>query len=229
MSGDGNHAVLMDRVYRHTRHIYDPTRKYFLFGRDRVLAELDAEPGHGVLEIGCGTGRNLMKAAALYPDARFFGVDISSAMLELAGRKRDRMASLRARVRFGEGDACSFDPNALFGVGSFDRIFFSYSLSMIPDWQGALGHGLTLLKPGGRLSVVDFGDQSGLPGWFKAALLRFLSVYHVTPRTALPDVAKALAAQQGTDFKVETKRILKGYAQLITIAATPGNDAGAQG
>lgn len=232
MSADGNHAVLMDRVYRYTRHIYDPTRKYFLFGRDRVLAELDAKPGHDVLEIGCGTGRNLMKAASLYPDARFFGVDISSAMLELACKKRDRIAGARDTVHFAEADACSFDPAEFFKLAGFDRIFFSYSLSMIPDWTGALSHGLTMLKPGGRLAIVDFGDQSDLPGWFKTPFFRFLSVYHVTPRTDLPRVARDLAAPDEADVDIESRQILNGYAQLITItkgaAAPPAPGVGVE-
>src|SRR5262245_11531474 len=72
------HAALMDGVYCHQRHVYDVTRKYYLLGRDRMLAGLDVPPGGGVLELGCGTGRNLLLAARRYRDARFFGLDIST-------------------------------------------------------------------------------------------------------------------------------------------------------
>ena len=61
-------AALMDRMYRRQRHIYDLSRKYYLLGRDEAIARLDPAPGDGVLEIGCGTGRNLIKAAQAYPD-----------------------------------------------------------------------------------------------------------------------------------------------------------------
>ena len=85
---------LMNRTYRHQRHIYDLTRKYFLLGRDRLIAGLDAYPGARVLEIGCGTGRNLIAAARRFPDARLFGVDISTEMLNSAAA-----AIARARAR----------------------------------------------------------------------------------------------------------------------------------
>ena len=74
----------MDGIYRYQRYIYDGTRKYYLFGRDRLLDELQPDDGSTVLEVGCGTGRNLIHAARRYPNARFFGFDISHAMLETA-------------------------------------------------------------------------------------------------------------------------------------------------
>ena len=74
----------MDAIYRYQRYIYDATRKYYLLGRDRLLDELEPPPGGSVLEIACGTGRNLIGAARRYPDARFYGFDISSAMLDTA-------------------------------------------------------------------------------------------------------------------------------------------------
>ena len=64
-----DHAGLMDRVYRRQRHVYDASRKYYLVGRDEMLARLNVPATGSVLEIGCGTGRNLVKAAGLYPRA----------------------------------------------------------------------------------------------------------------------------------------------------------------
>ena len=74
-------ALLMDRMYRRQRHIYDLSRKYYLLGRDEAIARLRPAAGDGVLEIGCGTGRNLVKAARAYPAARLYGLDVSRAML----------------------------------------------------------------------------------------------------------------------------------------------------
>ena len=67
----------MNRMYRRQRHIYDGTRRYYLLGRDQLISGLKPAPGASVLEIGCGTGRNLVLAARLHPDAQFFGLDVS--------------------------------------------------------------------------------------------------------------------------------------------------------
>ena len=133
---DQIHARHLDGIYRHQRFIYDLTREYYLLGRDRLIAELAPPPAGSVLEIGCGTARNLIKAAALYPSARLYGVDLSSLMLRSAAGSVAR-CGLAHRVRLGFGDATSFDAQELFAVAAFDRIFMSYTLSMMPDWQGA--------------------------------------------------------------------------------------------
>ena len=46
---------------------YDASRRYYLLGRDRLLDQLAPPPGGSILEIGCGTGRNLIGAARRYP------------------------------------------------------------------------------------------------------------------------------------------------------------------
>src|SRR5258707_13406686 len=77
-------AELMDRLYRRQRHLYDFTRKYYLLGRDRLIRRLSPPPGSRLLEIGCGTARNLVAAAHPHPGVAFLGIDISSEMLETA-------------------------------------------------------------------------------------------------------------------------------------------------
>lgn len=69
----------MDSIYRSQRHIYDLTRKYYLFGRDRLIAGLDLLAGGSVLELGCGTGRNLALIARRWPGAELFGLEIGRA------------------------------------------------------------------------------------------------------------------------------------------------------
>ncbi|TIW71380.1 MAG: class I SAM-dependent methyltransferase, partial [Mesorhizobium sp.] len=182
-----SHAELMDGVYRWQRHIYDLTRKYYLLGRDRLISGLDVPPGGTVLELGCGTGRNIILAACRYPEARFFGLDISAEMLETASAAIAR-ENLSGRVALARGDATDFDAGALFGVARFDRVFVSYSLSMIPGWEKTVSEALAALAPGGSLHVVDFGQQEGLPRWFRALLRGWLKKFHVTPRETLREV-----------------------------------------
>ena len=204
-------AKLMDTMYRHQRHIYDLSRKYYLIGRDEAIARLAARPGDGVIEIGCGTGRNLIKAARAYPGARFFGIDVSREMLDTA-EAAIRRAGLSERIAVARADATAFDPNALFGRPAFERVMISYALSMIPPWREALGRALDVVAPGGALIIVDFGDCAGLPGAFKAALRRWLAAFHVQPRDDLGETLTALAGARGLTCATEPWR--RGYATL---------------
>lgn len=140
------HAARMDGVYRGQRHIYDLTRKYYLLGRDRLIDELAPQPGAHVLEIGCGTGRNLIAAARFWPGAHFYGIDISEEMLKTA-RASIARAGLSQRIRVAQGDATDFDPKILFRIPSFDRIIQSYTLSMIPDWQARSARRCAICRP----------------------------------------------------------------------------------
>src|SRR5204862_213321 len=119
---DTGHAGHMDAIYRSQRHIYDLTRKYYLLGRDALIDGIAPPPGGSVLEIGCGTGRNLIAAARRWPDARFYGIDISEAMLQTA-RAKVAKAGLSDRIVLAQGDATAFDAEALFGIATFDRFF----------------------------------------------------------------------------------------------------------
>ena len=193
------HPRLMDAVYRNQRHVYDLTRKYYLLGRDRMIAELDVPGGGTVLEVACGTGRNLALAARHYPDARFCGFDISAEMLKSA-RATIARKGLAGRVALAEGDATDFDPDALFGIQGFDRVFISYSVSMIPAWKEAVARAMAAVKPGGELHVVDFGQQARLPRWFRAGLHRWLARFHVTPRPDLEPVMADIARAHGADM-----------------------------
>src|ERR1700724_1086877 len=124
----------MNRMYRRQRHIYDGTRRYYLLGRDQLIAGLRPAVGATVLEIGSGTGRNLLRAPGQYPAAKFFGIDVSTEMLTSAIAAITR-GGLQGRIRVAHGDATAFDPRAIFGTPSFDHVMISYSLSMIPDWK----------------------------------------------------------------------------------------------
>ena len=193
----------MDAIYAWQRHIYDATRKYFLFGRDRLIATLDVPKGGTVLEVGCGTGRNLIQVARRYPTARLFGLDISEAMLATARANINR-AGLSDRITVKQADATDFDAEALFGLAGFDRVFFSYTLSMIPNWKAALQQGVAVTA--GSAHIVDFGQQEGLPRAFKSVLFAWLDSFDVEPRATLPEFIKTLGVRD------QFEALYRGYA-----------------
>jgi S-adenosylmethionine-diacylgycerolhomoserine-N-methlytransferase len=208
------HGEAMDRMYKFQRHIYDASRRYYLLGRDQLLDQL-APPREGsILEIGCGTGRNLIGAARRYPDARLFGIDISQEMLRTALNTMSRM-KLERRVTIACADATSFDPLLSLGQRQFDRVYFSYTLSMVPQWQAALRHALSLLSQDGELHIVDFGQCEGLPCGFRTLLFRWLDLFYVSPRADLRSEIARLAKANGASSHFEAP--YRGYTWLATI------------
>jgi S-adenosylmethionine-diacylgycerolhomoserine-N-methlytransferase len=206
---DDNAARAMDRVYKRQRYIYNLTRKYYLLGRDRLIRELQPGSGDRVLEVGCGTGRNLVSAARRFPQARFFGFDISREMLDSAGAALVR-SDLAQTIRIAQADATSFDAASAFDGRAFDRVYISYTLSMIPDWQAALRAAAKAVAPGGSLHVVDFGQQGRLPRWFHRTLFAWLARFHVHPSPAFREVMEALAREEG--FRLVWRDLFRGYA-----------------
>jgi S-adenosylmethionine-diacylgycerolhomoserine-N-methlytransferase len=204
----------MDVIYRHQRHIYNATRKYYLLGRDRLLNELQPDDGSIVLEIGCGTGRNLIHAARRWPHARFVGFDISRAMLETA-RVAIARARLSHRIDVYQADATTFDMLALCGEAQVRCVFISYALSMIPPWRRVLEQALAAVGPGGRLYVLDFGHQEAWHPWFKAMLLAWLRQFSVEPRADLEPALAKLASDAGA--VLEFQRLYRGYADYAVI------------
>ncbi len=209
-----SHAADMDAIYRLQRHIYDATRKYYLLGRDHLIGELRAPEGGSILEVGCGTGRNLILAARRYPSANLFGFDISRAMLETA-EENIRRAGLSSRIRLAAADAATFDPVAAFGIQNFDRVFLSYTLSMIPPWEEALARAVLATAPGGSVYAVDFGNQDRLPRAFRTALFAWLAHFHVTPRASLERACLAIAAKEGA--KLTFMPLYRDYARYARL------------
>ena len=199
----------MDATYAFHRHIYDFTRKFYLFGRDRLIRDLNPPKGGTVLEVGCGTARNLIVAAKLFPEAHFYGFDISEAMLETA-RKSVARHGLSDRITLAQGDAGTFDTQALFGLKQIDRVFMSYTLSMIPPWQDAIERGAACLAPGGSLHIVDFGQYERLPALAKRVHFKSLNDFHVFPRRELPAVLRRVAEEQG--LSLDFTPLYRGYA-----------------
>lgn len=148
MACSGSAAV--ERYYQWHSRIYDATRWSFLFGRDRIieLAAKAVEPRR-ILEVGCGTGRNLLRLAARFPRAQLTGIDISGDMLNIARRK---LAHLDSRVTFHQS---AYDGSP--ATQPYDLILFSYSLSMFkPGWGKAITAATRDLTDNGVIAVVDF-------------------------------------------------------------------------
>ena len=105
-------------MYRRQRHIYDLSRKFYLLGRDEAIARLHPAPGDKVLEIGCGTGRDLVKTGARILRRGLFGLDVSREMLATAAASSAR-AGLASRIALAQADVTAFDRRRYFRLRKF--------------------------------------------------------------------------------------------------------------
>ncbi|MCA9686778.1 MAG: class I SAM-dependent methyltransferase [Myxococcales bacterium] len=168
------HREFLNRYYGISRHFYDPTRKYYLFGRDRVLDQLLCEDWSRLLEIGVGTGRNLEILHRRRPEAHYAGLDACDAMLAHTRRRLPWLHTLHGYAE--DADLC-----APFAGQRPDRVLISYCLSMLEDPLAAIDNAQRALAPGGKLLFVDFADLETLPGPAARALRRWLRWFHVEP------------------------------------------------
>ena len=217
--GAADQAVAMDRMYRFTRHVYDLTRAYYLLGRDRLLEKVATGPGSATLEVGCGTARNLIRLAKRPEAGALFGLDASHEMLETAAASIERSGVDRGQrqpIVLRQGLAEQLDARRMFGRDApFDTIYFSYCLSMVPTWPGAIEAALANLKPGGEMLIVDFWDQKDLPAWFAAGLKRWLSLFHVHYRPEVHEALTALGASGRAAVTFES--VANRYAYIATV------------
>ena len=165
-----NNAAL-ERYYRLHASIYDLTRWSFLFGRKKII-ELAAHEiiPKTILEVGCGTGKNLVCLHKHFPSASITGVDLSSDMLNIADKKIKPYSDIEVKQK--KYDRPLLDPNG--EPKEFDLILFSYALSMFnPGWQEAIEVASDQLNQGGIIAVVDFHNSRF------AAFRKWMRVNHV--------------------------------------------------
>jgi ubiquinone/menaquinone biosynthesis C-methylase UbiE len=125
--------------------------------RARAVDALRVRPGARVLDLPCGTGKSLdLLAPAVGPEGAVLGVDLSGGMLGKARKRVARAQWQQVQLRkapVAEVDA-AFVRDAL-GEAELDGVLCALGLTAFPEWERALDGMLSLLRPGGRLVVLD--------------------------------------------------------------------------
>jgi S-adenosylmethionine-diacylgycerolhomoserine-N-methlytransferase len=161
---DQHNQQEIKQYYKHHAMLYDFTRWMFLFGRDTLLRHKEfgvkQQNEAMIVEVGCGTGRNLKQMCQLFPKAKFIGVDLSPHMLHramLATRKCGNRTLLVSQPYTLERQFKIYSPA--------DVVLCSYALSMFnPGWKEALDRAKQEMAAQGRIAVVDFHRSSF--AWF---------------------------------------------------------------
>ena len=183
----------IERYYQFHAKIYDLTRWIYVFGRKELVKRVsDYAAPKRILEVGCGTGKNLVTLSRVFPCAEITGIDMSSAMLAVARKKTEGAGS---RVILHQ---MSYD-RPFSRSKPFDCILFSYCLSMMnPGWMQAIKSALSELKTNGFIAVVDFHESPLriLRAWGRLNYVRFGG--HLLPYLAA--VAKPTIAERRAAF-----------------------------
>ena len=134
--------------YQKDALVYDFNRRFFLFGRKTLISLIgkimDPAPAT-ILEIGCGTGENLLRLSKLFPQAKLTGIDLSTDMLDVARNKLGDNITLINEM---------FDHNLV--VAKFDLIICSYLTSTVPELSKLLTQAAATLNDNGHFACVDF-------------------------------------------------------------------------
>lgn len=165
MTSDGATLARVRRRYRWLAPVYDldpGERLLYAKARGRAIELLGPSRGAAVLDVACGTGRNLpLLWERVGPAGRVVGVDLSAAMLDRARARVERHGW--GNVQLLEMDAAELSAERLDAAGAlgpgerFDAAISTLGLSAIPGWERALDAMLGLLRPGGRITVMDGG------------------------------------------------------------------------
>jgi phosphatidylethanolamine/phosphatidyl-N-methylethanolamine N-methyltransferase len=141
--------------------------------RRKAVERLGCKRGDTVLEVGCGTGRNLaLLREAVGTDGVVIGIDASEGMLAQAQRLVRRHDWKNVRLLHQDAAGLALEDHV-------DAVFFSLSYSVLPDREPVLLKAWEALRPGGRLVIMD----AGLPeNW----LGRLLAPFGEAIATAFP-------------------------------------------
>jgi demethylmenaquinone methyltransferase/2-methoxy-6-polyprenyl-1,4-benzoquinol methylase len=181
--------------------------------RRELVRACDIQPGDRVLDAATGTGDVAIEFARRTRAASIAGLDPSPGMLEVARAKRSRDATLAGRIDLVEGDALALP----FPDRSFDAVTIAFGLRNLPDYERGVSEMARVLRPGGRLVVLEFMPPAG------AARL----VFRAYIATVLPVIGRAisgsdeaygyLASSIGEFIPAEGVRVLLSGAGLESV------------
>ena len=152
---ENQHAYIPALSFRFLTPFFDFIQKYIVRDiryKSLLIKQANIQPGHKVLDLGCGTGTLAMMAKAAQPEAEVTGLDADPEMLHMAIAKS---AEQKITVKFDVG----FAHQLPYPDASFDRVLSSIMIHHLktPEKKKAAYEVFRVLKAGGELHIIDFG------------------------------------------------------------------------
>ncbi|MEL6329833.1 MAG: bifunctional demethylmenaquinone methyltransferase/2-methoxy-6-polyprenyl-1,4-benzoquinol methylase UbiE [Planctomycetota bacterium] len=144
--------------------------------RMHAVSRAKVRQGESVLDVACGTGDLTEAFAKRTEAAKIVGLDYTAEMLDIAKHKRNRRGLSAQRIRYTRGDA----QDLVFDDASFDVVSIAFGIRNVQEPPKAMAEFFRVLRPGGRLVVLEFDTPSIAPvRWFNSFYAGWLM-----PRTA---------------------------------------------
>lgn len=144
--------------------LYDPLVRLLGFGRaaQKLISQANIEPGHRVLDLGCGTGTLIVMLKRMFPSLQVVGVDPDPKALQRASKKIKRA---KVSAQLDEG----FSDNLPYPEGSFDRVFSSFMFHHLDEQERerTSREVLRVLKRGGSFHLLDFVADDSTHGFLE--------------------------------------------------------------
>jgi demethylmenaquinone methyltransferase/2-methoxy-6-polyprenyl-1,4-benzoquinol methylase len=196
---------------------YDLNNRLHSFGLDqrwrrRVVRAAQVDATTVVVDVACGTG-DLSEAFAAAGVARVIGIDYTPQMLDIARTKASRRGergSLAGRIEYREGDAMNLD----LPDGFCDVLSIAFGIRNVADPARAFSEFHRVLRPGGRLLVLEFSEP-------RNRVLRALNALYT--RRIMPWTASLIARDRSGAYRYLPKSIAtflspEGLARLARTA-----------
>jgi demethylmenaquinone methyltransferase/2-methoxy-6-polyprenyl-1,4-benzoquinol methylase len=179
--------------------------------RRALVAFSEIDEGDDVLDVATGTGDVAIEFARRSRAQSVVGLDRSAGMLGIA-RDKLRRRSLQGRIGVVEGDAMSMP----FEDRSFDAVTIAFGLRNLPDYSAGVREMVRVLRPGGRLLVLEF---------FPPTRGAFLALYNLYLRTALPVVGRVVSgSREAYDYLSSSIRGFASHDELRGFFQAAGLD-----
>ena len=119
--------------------------------RKKAIRKLKKDNPKYILDVATGTGDMALLAYKILKPEQITGIDISEGMLDL-GRKKIEKEQLANKIQLQTGDSETIN----FAENTFDAVMVAFGVRNFENLENGLGEMLRVLKPGGRLIVLEF-------------------------------------------------------------------------